>query len=185
VLVSEKSVRKIALATPRGLTRRGFGCGLMGGAVFIWERSSQARTTRTLFVVRRSGNRNTVYFDLPSPVADQDQPLQIYWRLFQEGDGRVEPLNWLERRLAYGYEVTQGRKRDVIQVTFAACPARPMEIHFGPRPQAVMGIAGVLSALREVYVTADETGLIPSVKYVDLVGVALATGLSQRERIPV
>jgi hypothetical protein len=137
-----------------------------------------------LFVVRRSANRNTVYFDLPLQVSDEQQPLQIYWRLFQ-GDGRVEPLSWLERRLAYGYEVTQGRKRDVIRVTFAACPERPIEIHLGADPQAILSIGGVPSVLREVYVTADETGLIPSVKCVDLVGTAVGTGLSRRERIAV
>jgi hypothetical protein len=182
--VSEASVGKSPLGFESSFTRRAALHGLLGAVGLTCAAPAQARSARTLFVVRRSANRNTVYFDLPSPIADQNQPLQIYWRLFQ-GDGRVVPLNWLERRLAYGYEVTQGQKRNVIQVTFAACPERPIEIHFGVQPQAVMGIAGVQSVLREVYVTADETGLIPSVKYVDLVGVALDTGLSRKERIPV
>jgi hypothetical protein len=182
--VSEVSEARTLFGLESSFSRRAALRWLAGAAALGWTAPSEARGARTLFVVRRSGNRNTVYFDLPSPVADVDQPLSIYWRLFS-GDGRVEPLNWLERRLAYGYEVTRRPKRDVVQLTFAACPERPIELHFAGVPQAVLSIGGVASVLREVYVTADETGLIPSVKHVDLVGTALDTGLSRRERIPV
>jgi Domain of unknown function (DUF4833) len=167
--------------TTLGFTALGFTA--LGFTALGFTKQAAAQSGRTLFVVRRSANRNTVYFEWPASVTDPNQPLNVYWRLFQ-GDGRVEPLTFLERQLAYGYEVTE-RKNNVVQLTFTASRDRPVEIHLGATPKAILKIAGEPSVLREVFVTAEETGLIPRIKYVDLVGVAVSTGRPRRERIPV
>jgi hypothetical protein len=176
--------RNVSRRAVSPISRRDALCALASTVTLGTSASAQARGSKTLFLVRRSANRNTVYFDLPTPVTDPAQPLNIYWRLFQT-DGRVEALNWLERRLAYGYEVTQRPSRDVLQLTFAACSDRPIEVHLGAQPQAVLKIGGVRSVLSEIFVTAEETGIIPRIKHIDLLGVTLDTKQRRVERIPV
>jgi Domain of unknown function (DUF4833) len=163
------------------LTRRAALGGLTCAATYFSVPHLRAQPTRTLFVIRRSKNRNTVYFDV-AKRPDTETPLAVYWRLFEE-DGRAEPLSWMERQMAYGYEVVRATAPKVVQIVLKACDSRSIEVHYGQEARALIRIAGVRSVLHEIYVSADDAGLIPHVRHVDLIGTSLENGTPRRERI--
>jgi Domain of unknown function (DUF4833) len=155
------------------------------GMTALSSGAQAAQAADTLFVIRRSKNRNTIYFDVRTPAesaADPAQPVNVYWRLFEE-DGRTEPLTWAERELAYGYEVVGARARDVFHIRLRACNGRTIQVHLDGTPRALLPIAGKPAVLREIYVATDESALVPKVRHVDLIGLAVGTQLPLRERL--
>ena len=144
-----------------------------------------ARLADNLFIIRRSKNRNAVFFDVPAKSQaqpDPTQPVQLYWRMLEE-DGRTEALTWAERELAYGYELVGARTRNVFHIRLRACGTRLIQVHLDGAPRALLQIAGQAAILHEIYVATDESALLPKVRYVDLIGVAAGSQQPLRERL--
>jgi len=140
--------------------------------------------TRGLFRIERSTNRNVVEYDLRlsrDGTPDPKDPVSVYWIMLEEG-GRREGLTFFERQFAYGVDVTPGR--DGLMLHLAALRDRAVVVRRrGERWEAQTTIAGHLSTLRRIWVQADNALFGPVVKFVEVTGVDVESGLARTERI--
>ncbi len=146
--------------------------------------SAQADTTKPLFIIERSINKNVVHYDAQLTEAgrlDPKTPVIAYWVM---ADGRREDLNWLERTQAYGFTVEPGPQPDTYNIRLEAYKERPITISQsanGPRAEVV--IAGRPALLQKIYIDAVETLGVPKVHYVELFGRDLKTNAPLSEKI--
>lgn len=135
-----------------------------------------------LFIIARSKNRNIVRYcpKVQDNGLNLRSPIDAHWLMLAE-DGRREELTWTERKLAYGFElsdVTAERCR----MTLSACKRRSISVERAPHGfRALIQIAGQRAVLDRLFVQATD-GLIPSVSHVDLFGKSLS-GAALTERI--
>lgn len=143
------------------------------------------QTERSLFFIQRNLNKHTIIYDLnlkEDGQLDISEPIDNYWRQYASTGQRRE-LSWLESWLAYGYRVKK-RKVDAVQIKLRAHKERYIELRKeADRWRAVITINGEDSYLTHIYAYADESGILPDVKHVDLFGINIKTGMKVRERI--
>jgi hypothetical protein len=139
--------------------------------------SAAGAATRGLFHIARSKNQNIVYYDVRLDRGGHLQrsaPLDAYWLMHAE-DGRREELSWLERKLAYGYEV-EGVSEQGFTLWLTAALVRKITVRFQQgRYRASTFIRGHRVILKRIYVRTDE-GVVPKVLSVDLHGSDPVTG---------
>jgi hypothetical protein len=144
---------------------------LAGMLLTLAATSAEAQTTKPLFVIERSINKNVVHYDAQltkDGKLNPKEPVVAYWIM---ADGRREDLNWLERTEAYGFTVTPGPAPGTYQIRLAAFKERPITIfQDAGGPKAELVIAGRPALLERVYVDAVETLGIPKVRLVELFG---------------
>jgi len=138
-----------------------------------------------LFTIERSKNANVVQYDVrltPDRSPDPENPIIAYWLRMAE-DGRKRPLKWIERRLAYGFEAEYDHRQDVIFMEMVADTNRSIRVfrHDGLY-RAETRIEGRPAFIRKIYVKSTETGLFPTVDYIDFYGVDVETGEPKHER---
>jgi hypothetical protein len=137
----------------------------------------------TLFKILRSKNANVVRYlaVLEGNDLSQRQPVAAHWLMLAE-DGHREELSWAERKLAYGFSVSElSPERCVVQLT--AFKQRPLVVERrGKSFRATLSIAGQRATLERIFVQTSEGGLLPSVQYLDLFGSA-ADGSPLSERV--
>ncbi len=147
----------------------------LGGSALVCTiaPAASARSTSRLFVIARSKNANIVSYDVrlkSDGTLDHAEPLVAYWILAAE-DNRRESLSWLERRLAYGYEISDVSDNG-FRLRLAAFERRPLRVERDADGEfrARMQIGNRPAFLRRVFVDTDERGVLPSVNYVELHG---------------
>lgn len=157
---------------------------LVFGAVAGLSGIALASSSRTLFHIARSKNKNRVLYDARldgEGRLDRSSPLDVYWRMEAE-DGRREELTSLERSLAYGVSVRNVSESGVVTVAIAAMP-RPVRLAVvGGVARATTRIAGQEARLASIFVQARETLLLPEVEFVDLVGFVGNARIEERLR---
>jgi len=141
-----------------------------------------------LFYVQRSSNTNTIIYDanlLANKNIDSQNPVNVYWIRYGE-KGQREPLNYLQRTLAYGVECNPAANEpDNYNMQLVSYKKRRIKLttsHNGV-PMALIAINGKMHQLLKVYALIEDTGhLIPKVKYIELFGRDVKTGLEVYER---
>jgi hypothetical protein len=115
---------------------------------------------------------------------DLEKPFIAFWVMHAE-DGRREGLTFLEERLAYGFSLLSKPTHAGFRVRLKAFPKRNIDVVRGPDGayRAELMIAGTAAVLERIFVTSDESGITPSVRYVDLFGVARDGGRKLTERL--
>jgi hypothetical protein len=167
------------------LQRRQLG-SLVGGAAasMCFPGSGQAATrVETLFKIARSKNKNVVVYRAHrrDQGLDASRPISAHWLMLAE-DGRHEELTWAERKLAYGFEVTD-LATDHCRLSLTACQRRSISVERRPEGfRALCQIGGQRALLERIFVQAHEGALLPSVQHVDLFGKSLA-GAPVAERL--
>ena len=143
------------------------------------------QTERSLFFIQRNLNKHTIIYDLnlkEDGSLDTSEPIDNYWRQYASTGQRRE-LSWLESWLAYGYRVKK-KKENALLIKLRAHKERFIELRKdGDRWRAVITINGEDSYLTNIYAFADESGILPDVKHVDLFGINIKTGAAVKERI--
>jgi Domain of unknown function (DUF4833) len=172
------------LSSTAKLSRRravaALGClALMGVAAEVRAVPRRFR----LFHIARSKNENVVVYDLMLKGGlPRTDPVDVYWLLRAE-DGRREELSFLERQLAYGYEVVGGIDSRGFEIKLVAVD-RILRVRVAnERAWAETVIGQHWSRLERVYVKASGAALWPRVDYVELQGRTLAGDKPVRERI--
>lgn len=138
-----------------------------------------------LFRIERNKNANIVQYDAVLTSVDKLEPsgpVVCYWVLHAE-DGRREGLNALDRR-AYGFKVVPEQGGSWLLYLSAATDRSIRVLRWQSRWLAQIVLRGRSSILQRIYVMADESGLIPSVRWIDLFGTDMLTGepLTERDR---
>lgn len=169
----------VALITALGLTspvmaegsaRRAFPAPDEKNQVFFVQRSMNANTI--VYVARLNGTGRL----------DGRRPIDVYWRRFNDDGERME-LSFLERNAAFGVktiEISQTPQRFSVHVVSYPDRKAMLSVVNG-RPQLEGKIAGEPARLISAYLHLDETGSMPRVVRVDLLGQSLATGAEIEE----
>ncbi|TNE56042.1 MAG: DUF4833 domain-containing protein [Bacteroidetes bacterium] len=141
------------------------------------------RTPQRLFYIQRTGNTNTIVYD--ANTIDQGRafnnknPILVYWLRYDE-QGQVMPLNYLQRTLAYGVEVTPSERPGEYEFHIVSYPKGKLRLLLDRyrQPRVEMPINGHEAWLERVFVKIEgkKVGIIPDVKYVELFGTDVQTG---------
>jgi hypothetical protein len=140
-----------------------------------------------LFYVQRSPNANTVIYAARLDAQgnfDSRAPVDAFWRKFNI-DGSKQPLNFLERMMAYGVKLDAHKTGQPITFTIAALPDRKLSLGTNAqhRPEARMQIGNHTVKVTYVYLQVVEGGLMPSVPSLDIVGTDIASGKAIHEHL--
>jgi hypothetical protein len=164
------------------------GCHVAGAvALLLFSSAAEAGDPvqgERLFRITRNKNDNIVCYDvhLKSGKLDKDNPVSVYW-VIPSQKNRLENLNFLERTKAYGVSVVKSYVQDSVDIMLKA-GKRPIRVTVrGGRWAALMVLDSQQVAIDSVYVMAEESGITPTVKWVEVMGRYPATGESVRKRI--
>jgi hypothetical protein len=140
-----------------------------------------------LFYVQRSPNANTVIYAARLDAQgnfDSREPVDAFWRKFNI-DGSRQPLNFIERMMAYGVKLDARRAGQPITFTIAALPDRKLTLGLDAqhRPEARMQIGNHMVKVAYVYLQVVDGGLVPSVPSLDIMGTDIASGKAIHEHL--
>ncbi|HEY0267365.1 MAG TPA: DUF4833 domain-containing protein [Rhizomicrobium sp.] len=139
-----------------------------------------------LFYVQRSPNANTIVYaaKLDAQGNFDKTPVDAFWRKFNI-DGSKQPLNFVERMMAYGVTVDAARPGRATTFTIAALPERKLTLAMDAehRPEALMQIGGHMVKVAYVYLQVVEGGLMPKVPSLDILGTDTASGKAIHEHL--
>jgi hypothetical protein len=128
-----------------------------------------------LFYIQRSSNVNTILYDAnlgADKKLDSKNPVHTYWIRYTEGSKKQE-LTGIQRTLAYGLhtKATAGELGSY-DGHFLAYRKRKFVVKMNAKgqPIALFPINGKMQVLKRIFVKVDESGMMPSVIYVELWG---------------
>jgi hypothetical protein len=179
----------IALALCAPAIARDFASTITESAAITQIRPEFKRTDEPnqLFYVQRSPNSNTVIYaarlDAKGAI-DKREPVEGFWRKFNI-DGSKQPLNFIERAMAYGVKQARTDKNGVTTFTIAALPERRITLNLDAsgKPQALMQVGKHTIKLSYVYLHVVEGGLMPEVPKLDIFGTDIASGRAIHEHL--
>jgi hypothetical protein len=134
----------------------------------------------SLFYIQRSSNINAVIYDAKMGIdkkLDSKNPVHTYWILYSEG-GKKQELTGIQRSLAYGLHTksTIGESGSYDGYFFAYRKRKfVVKMNAKGEPVALFPINGKMQILKKVFVKVDESGMMPSVIYVELWGRDVTT----------
>lgn len=139
-----------------------------------------------LFYIQRNQNPNTVVYQILKDNGGsfiRNNPIYVFWRQYDNA-GKDKPLNYIQRKLAYGYEYDI-INNDAIQMNIVSYPKHSIFITKNDNHiyKAISKINNIWAELTNVYVFVDEQGAFPVVKYLELYGIHADSGLPCYEKI--
>lgn len=150
----------------------------------LYAQGNTYPTEERLFHIERSKNRNLVCYDinLVNGKLNQKEPLNIYWLNREKEPGKTNPLNTLQKTLAYGYKILSINDESC-KVTLSAYSERSLTIkkHNG-KYVCIIPIDDEPAILQSLYVKAHENNSL-NVQYVELRGTALTSKKPLSERV--
>jgi hypothetical protein len=143
------------------------------------------KLNKRLFVIERNMNKNTVCYDaniLSNGTLDLENPIDAYWMDYAS-DGKRSELNYIQRRMAYGYSYEKTSLGN-IYVTLKAFNKRKILVSIDNKgnSRALIKISGMDANLTKIYVTAKPK-MYTTVEFIELFGNDLKTGKQLYEKI--
>ena len=142
--------------------------------------------TRPLFIIERSKNANTVHYDArltADGILNPNEPVIAYYVMLAE-DGRRKELNWIEKKLAYGFDIKPDPSASGYRITMVAAPQRPITVKLeGSEVRAELVIDGRPAILEKMYIKASDGLVRPQVHYIVLYGRDVLTGEKRFEKV--
>jgi len=144
------------------------------------------KTDDLLFYIQRNQNKNTVVYNLNrncDGCINQEFPMEASWINYSDGGVRKN-LNYFQNKLAYGYQ-----SKLINSSTFEFHFVSYEKLRFFIARQddgkynALLNIDNEMAVLNNVYVYAEEFGVFPQVKYIELFGNSLSKGNPVYQRI--
>lgn len=143
-------------------------------------------TNDLLFYIQRNQNKNTVVYNLNRVSCGhihQDFPMKVSWINYSDGGQRKE-LNDYQNKLAYGYN-SSVINNDAFEFHFVSY--EKLRFFIGKQEngkfKAMVKMNDEMSILNNVYVYAEEYGVFPQVKFIELFGTSLCNQESRYQRI--
>ena len=140
-----------------------------------------------LFYIQRSPNSNTVIYAAALDRHgdfDPKAPVEAFWRKFNI-DGSKQPLNFMERMMAYGVRMDPVKPGQPVTFSVAALPDRKLTLAMDAQhhPEALMQVGSHTVKLAYVYLQVVEGGLMPSVPSLDIFGTDTESGKAVHEHL--
>ena len=140
-----------------------------------------------LFYVQRSPNSNTVIYAANLDAKgnlNPSAPVEAFWRKFNI-DGSRQPLNFIERMMAYGVKFDGHKAGKAVTFSIAALPERKVTVSLDNqhRPEALMQIGSHLVKVAYVYLQVVDGGLLPKIPSLDIFGTDIASGKAIHEHL--
>jgi len=147
--------------------------------------AASAQSVDKLFFIQRSKNANEVHYDArvtKEGTLDPKNPVDGYW-LNKAEDGSRNGISLLQR-IAYGYDVSPVAANGTHTMKLKAFPDRPLTLlRVNGKWRAQVTIAGKQAYMTKLYVATDESGVMPTVLYVDVFGEEVGSGAALQEHI--
>ena len=134
----------------------------------------------SLFYIQRSSNINTIVYDAKlgaDKKLDPKNPVHTYWIRYNE-DGKKQELSSIQRSLAYGLhtKATAGESGSYDGYFFAYRKRKfVVKMNTKGEPIALFPINGKMQILKKLFAKVDESGMVPSVLYIELWGRDVVT----------
>ncbi len=138
-----------------------------------------------IIIIERNLNKNEVHYAarIANGRIDREEPVVAYWIMKEKG-GIREDLNWIEKRKAYGFTIAKDETDNFYYMKLKGYDKRSIKVMVKDgRPRAVVGINKVPAYFEKMYIYAEGPGFMPDIKYIELKGRDLQTGIPVRERI--
>ncbi len=158
---------------------------VIGILLSIFGFMAGAGSAQTLFTMEHNKNANVVVYEawMSGGAIDESEPVRAYW-LMRAEHGQREELSIFEKAMAYGWDIESVPSHNAYKMSLTAFPNRPIIIQSSAGiPFATMLIGGKRAYLKRVYIYADESKVVPEVRYVDVFGETLDDHKSISERI--
>lgn len=146
------------------------------------------KTGERLFFIQRNINQNTIVYDAnfdKDGNLNEQAPIDVYWIRFEERGQKMDLRN-LERTLAYGIECTKSNNyKNKYKVKIVADKSRELLLEqVAPyKAHVYLKIDNKTSQLDHMYIDADNSGIWPDLKYIELFGKDTATGDKTYEKV--
>ncbi|WP_349358149.1 DUF4833 domain-containing protein [Stappia sp.] len=142
-----------------------------------------------LFYLQRSTNPNTIVYAAQfreDGRLDPREPVVAYWRRFNT-TGERKPLKMMEDAFAFGVRAQATGDPDVFDLYVVSYPERKATVRLVEPGRAELVLQSGRHAMRPLYayVDVDESGLVPSVRKVVVLGRDAETGKALVERIQI
>jgi hypothetical protein len=137
-----------------------------------------------IIIIERNLNKNEVHYAVRVEHGriDQEEPIVAYWIMKEKG-GIREDLNWIERK-AYGFNIKKDKTGDFYYMTLKGYDKRSIKVLVQDgHPKAEIGINKAPAYFEKMYIYAVGSGFIPDIKYIELKGKDVKTGIHVSERI--
>jgi len=146
---------------------------------------SEALEIEPLFRIERSKNANVVQYDAqltPEGKLKPEKPVIAYW-IMNANAGEKEDLNWVEKKMAYGFSVEYDTKGDFWIMDLVADIQRKIKVYkANGRYRAEILIDGRPAFIDRIYIKSIEGGIHPKVKYMEFFGKGIKTGSDLYEK---
>jgi len=138
-----------------------------------------------LFVIERNMNKNTVCYDavlLNNGTLNLENPIDAYWMEYAT-DGKRSELNYIQRRMAYGFSFEKTSMGNVY-ITLKAFDKRKIlvTVDIKGNSHAMIKINGADANLTKIFVTAKPK-MYTTVEFVELYGTDIKNGKNLYEKI--
>lgn len=148
------------------------------------------QTQELLFYIQRNHNKNTIIYDAnydEKGWLKKDKPIDAYWKRYEEQNQRME-LRRIELWYAFGVSCeAMENKEHAYHVHLVADEEREIWIEQEVPFQAKVftKIKGKRSELKMFYIQADNSGIWPTVEYIELFGKNALSGQACYEKIVI
>lgn len=127
----------------------------------------------TLFYIQRNYNLNTVVYEANrthTGALNAAYPMNIFWIKYCE-DGKQEELNFIQNKLAFGYEAKQIND-EAFEFCMVSYKEKPFYLGLdqNDKYRVCCRIAGKMAYLDNIYVFANEFGIFPRVQFIEFYG---------------
>ncbi len=147
--------------------------------------AAQIKTSR-LFIIERDKNTNVVHYDARLTAdgkLDPREPVIAYWAELS-GDGPREKLNWIEKKMAYGFTVKPDPSVNGYKMSLVAAPEKQIIVKKVKDAVHAEGfINGRPVVLEKLHIHASDTLIGYKLHYIEVYGKDLQTGERLREKM--
>lgn len=146
---------------------------------------SEKLETDHLFRIERSKNTNVVHYHAQLTLEGTlkpETPVIAYW-IMNANNGEKEDLNWIEKKIAYGFSVEYDTKGDFWIMDLVADIQRKIKVYkANGRYRAELLIDGHPAFIDRIYIKSIEGGMRPKVEYMEFFGKCIETGSNLYEK---
>ena len=145
------------------------------------------KTDTLLFYIQRNHNANTIIYDAKyddDGNLDKNEPIIVYWRRYDE-QGQKMQLRTIEKWYAYGVDWEKVEHKKKYNIELIADKEHKFWLQqLAPYKSVIITeINKKRSILDHIYISADNSGLWPIVKYIELIGICTKTKETTYEKI--